>query len=78
MKREELFESINNQIIGERVFRAKIKQGLSEYTTIRENQKRKAIAGVTERIVKTGRDKRGDNGENPKCYRAHGRANHKR
>jgi hypothetical protein len=50
MKREELFESINNQIIGERVFRAKIKQGLSEYTTIRENQKRKEL--IAEKIYR--------------------------
>ena len=50
MKREELFESINNQIIGERVFRAKIKQGLSEYATIRENQKRKEL--IAEKIYR--------------------------
>jgi len=50
MKREDLFESIDRQIIGEKVFRAKIKKGLSEYNTILENKKRKEL--IAEKIYR--------------------------
>lgn len=50
MKREDLFESIDRQIIGEKVFRAKIKKGLSEYNAILENKKRKEL--IAEKIYR--------------------------
>lgn len=50
MKREDLFESIDRQILVERVFRKKVKQHIAAFSKLQENKKKKEL--IVEKIFR--------------------------
>ena len=50
MKREDLFESIDNQILSERFYRAKIRNTINNYNILLEEKKKKEI--IIEKIYR--------------------------
>ena len=50
MKREDLFESIDNQILSEKIYRAKIRNTINKYNTLLEEKKKKEI--IIEKIYR--------------------------
>ena len=50
MKREDLFESIDRQILVERVFRKKVKQHIATFSKLQENKKKKEL--IAEKIFR--------------------------
>lgn len=50
MKREDLFESIDRQIVVERVFRKKVKQHIVAFSKLQENKKKKQL--IAEKIFR--------------------------
>ena len=50
MKREELFESIDKQIISEKVYRARIRKQINKFKVLKENKKRKEL--IIEKIFR--------------------------
>lgn len=50
MKREDLFESIDRQILVERVFRKKVKQHIAAFSKLQENKKKKEL--IAEKIFR--------------------------
>lgn len=50
MKREDLFESIEKQIIAEKVYRSRIKKAIGEFKTLNEHKKKKNL--IAEKIFR--------------------------